>query len=317
MVDLDGLRGRNVEIAGGVRLADAGAIVAATVDARVALVRLRHDGSVVDSFGIGGVAGVGSRGDMALAVTAGPGGRNVVVAVRKRDGTVRLVGADGHGRRRPAFAPVTLPATAHVALAARGNRLAVAAGSRIATFNLRTGESRAATSSACDTPRSAALTGTGRLLIGCGSSIAVYHAAGAQPAGSVPAEGALVLGLAGAADVCVAEQGGDRVRTRRADPATLLSHDPFAGAPALPAHDRLAGLAPDPRGGCNLLLAKPSGGGRVVQADAGGSVAKLTALPDGFRPGAVFVCHSHVLTAGVRRSGRVAALAVIKRDADG
>jgi len=317
VVDLDGLRGRNVEIAGGVRLADAGAIVAATVDARVALVRLRHDGSVVDSFGIGGVATVGSRGDMALAVTAGPGGRNVVVAVRKRDGTVRLVGADGHGRRRPAFAPVTLPAAAHVALAARGNRLAVAAGSRIATFNLRTGESRAATSSACDTPRSAALTGTGRLLIGCGSSIAAYHAAGAQPAGSVPAEGALVLGLAGAADVCVAEQGGERVRTRRTDPATLLTHDPFTGAPALPAHDRLAGLAPDPRGGCNLLLAKPSGGGRVVQADAGGSVAKLTALPDGFRPGAVFVCHSHVLTAGVRRSGRVAALAVITRDADG
>src|SRR4051812_32177164 len=313
VVDLDGLRGGNVKIAGGVRLADAGAIVAATVDAHVALVRLRHDGSVVDSFGRGGVAITGSRHDTALAVTAGPGGRQVVVAVRGRGGSVRLVGVDGRGRPRPAFAPVTLPATAHVALAARGNRLAVAAGSRVATLSLRTGEPRAATTAACDTPRSASLTGTGRLLVACGSVLAVYYAAGAQPAGSVPAEGAPALGLAGAPDVCVAERGGAGARPRRADPATLLARDPFAGAPALPAHDRLAGLAPDPRGGCNLLLAKPSGGGRIVQADAGGRVAKLTALPGGFRPGAVFVCHSHVLTAGVRSSGRVAALAVIKR----
>ena len=204
-------------------------------------------------------------------------------------------------------------------MAARGTRLAVATGSRVARLDLRTGATRAATAAGCEPVRSAVLAGDGRLLVACGASIAVYHAATARPAGTVPAAGALVLGLADAADVCVAAQGDDGVRTRRADPATLLTRDPFAGAPALPAPDRLAGLAPDPRGGCNLLLAEPSSGGRIVQADAGGHVAKLTALPDGFRPGALFVCHSHVLTAGVRHSGArtVAALAVVERDADG
>jgi hypothetical protein len=57
----------------------------------------------------------------------------------------------------------------------------------------------------------------------------------------------------------------------------------------------------------------------VVQTDAGGAETKRTALPGGFRAKLLFVCHSHVLTAGVRHeNGRaVAALAIVKRDDDG
>jgi hypothetical protein len=47
LYDLDGLRGRHVQVVSGVRLADAGAVIAATVDRRVALVRLRPSGTPV------------------------------------------------------------------------------------------------------------------------------------------------------------------------------------------------------------------------------------------------------------------------------
>ncbi len=320
LYDLDALRGAHVQVASGVRLADAGAVIAATVDRRVALVRLRHDGTVVDAFGHSGIVRVGARGETALAVTSGPGGRRIVVAVRDRLGATRLLGVDGQGRPRRAFGPVPLTGSGPVALAARGSRVAVATAQGVAVLDSRTGDAVSEGEGAgCPTPRSAVLAGAGRLLVACGPSIAVYHAATAQPVGSAPAGGpALVLGLADAADVCVAEQVGDRVRTRRADPAALLASDPFAGAPALAAADRLTALAPDPRGGCNLLLAA-SGSSRVVQTDEGGTAAKLTTLPGAFRPRVLFVCHSHVLTAGVRHEhGRaVAALAVVKRDAHG
>jgi hypothetical protein len=319
LYDLDALRGAHVQVASGVRLADAGAVIAATFDRRAALVRLRHDGTVVDAFGHAGIAHVGARGESARAVTSGPGGRRIVVAVRDAHGATQLLGFDGHGRPRPGFGPVPLTGSGPVALAARGSRVAVATGQGVAVLDARTGVALGE-GAGCGTPRSAVLAGAGRLLVACGASIAVYHAATAQPAGSARAGGApaLVLGLADAADVCVAEQVGERVRTRRADPATVLERDPFAGAPDLPAPDRLTGLAPDPRGGCNLLLAKP-GSARVVQTDAGGKATKLTTLPGAFRPKLLFVCHSHVLTAGVRHEqGRaVAALAIVKRDDDG
>jgi hypothetical protein len=319
LYDLDPLRGGHVQVASGVRLADAGAVIAATVDRRAALLRLRHDGTVVESFGRGGVARVGARGETAVAVTAGPGGRRIVVAVRDRSGATQLLGVDGRGRPRRGFGPVPLTGSGPVALAARGSRVAVATAAGVAVLDARTGGA-VGEGAGCPTPRSAVLAGAGRLLVACGPSIAVYHAGTAQPAGSAPAGGtpALVLGLADAADVCVAEQVGDGVRTRRADPATLLTGDPFAGAPALPAPDRLTGLAPDPRGGCNLLLAKP-GASRVLQTDESGRETKLTALPAALHPKLLFVCHSHVLTAGVRHEhGRaVAALAIVKRDDDG
>jgi hypothetical protein len=317
LYDLDGLHGRHVQVVSGVRLADAGAVIAATVDRHVVLVRLRHDGPVVEAFGRGGVARVGARGERAAAVTAGPGGRRIVVAVRDAGGATRLIGVDGLGRPRPHFGPLDLGGTGPVALAARGSRLAVAVGARVAALDLRSGRTLGESTAACATPASAVLAGAGRLLVACGASIAVYHAGTAQPAGTAPLGGApaLVLGLADAPDVCVAEQVGERVRARRDDPATLLARDPLGGAPALPATDRLTALAPDPRGGCNLLLARKSAA-RVVQTDAGGAAAKLTSLPAGFRPTVLFVCHSHVLAAGVR--GRsTGALAVVKRDDDG
>ena len=332
-MDLDELRGTRVEIAGGVRLADAGAILAATVQrsglgARAAVVRLRHDGTVVESFGVDGVATVGPRGGTAVAIAAGARGRRVVVAVRVH-GATRLIGVDGHGRRRAAFGRdgvVALGAAAPPALAARGNRLVVASGPVLAMLDARSGRKVAETiTGGCTTPRTAMLAGSGRLMVsgdageapGCQASIAQYDAATLEPTGVAQVDGtrALVLGLPDERDICVAAQAGDRVRTRRVDPARLLSGDLFAGASALAAPERLAGLAADPGDGCNLLLAQPSSGGRVVQADRRGAAASVTALPRSFRPSVVFVCRSHVLTAGVRRSrGRlVGALAVVPR----
>jgi hypothetical protein len=318
LYDLNALRGAHVRVTSGVRLADAGAVIAATVDRRAALIRLRHDGTVVDSFGHAGIARVGGRGESALAVTSGPGGHRIVVAVRDAHGATRLLGVGAHGHARRGFGPVPLTGAGPVALAARGTRVAVATSQRVAVLDARTGDVQGE-GTGCAKPRSAVLAGGGRLLVACGASIAVYHAGTAQPAGSAPAAGApIVLGLADAPDVCVAEQAGDRVRTRRADPATLLERDPFTGAPALAAPDRLTGLAPDPRGGCNLLLAT-SGAARVLQTDAAGEETKRTTLPRAFRAQLLFVCHSHVLTAGVRHEdGRaVAALAIVKRDDDG
>jgi hypothetical protein len=337
VVDLDGLSGERVEVVAGVRLADAGAVLAATVErrgggARAALVRLRHDGTVVESFGRAGVATVGPRGGAVVAVAAGAQGRRVVVAVRVR-GATRLIGVDGRGRRRAGFGRrgvVMLGAAEPVALAARGARLAVASGSALSTLDAGSGRTLAQrTAAGCATPRTAVLSEDGRLIVsgdaggttGCRASIAVYDAATLQPAGVAPVEGtrALVLGLAAERDVCVAEQVGDRVRTRRVDPAQLLDGDPFAGAPALAAPGLLTSLAPDPGGGCNLLLARPATGGRIVQADRGGAPAIATELPRSFRPAVVFVCRSHVLTAGVRRArgGLVGALAVVRRHRHG
>jgi hypothetical protein len=314
LYDLDALRGAHVQVTSGVRLADAGAVIAATVDRRAALVRLRHDGTIVNTFGHAGIARVGARGESAVAVTSGPGGHRIVVAVRDAHGATRLLGVGAHGHPRRAFGPVPLTGSGPVALAARGARVAVATSRGVAVLDARSGDARGE-GTGCPAPRSAVLAGGGRLLVACSASIAVYHASTAQPAGSARADGApLVLGLADAPDVCVAEQVGGRVRTRRADPATVLERDPFGGAPALPAPDRLTGLAPDPRGGCNLLLTS-----RVVQTDADGAQTKATPLPGAFKAKLLFVCHSHVLTAGVRHEdGRaVAALAIVKRDDDG
>jgi len=338
VVDLDELRGTRVEIVGGVRLADAGAVLVATVErrgrgARTMVVRLRHDGTVVERFGRGGVATVGPSGGAALGVAADARGWRVVVAVRDRAGASRLIGVDGRGRLRAGFGRgglVRLGATGPVALAARGKRLALASGPALTMLDARTGRVLAqGTAAGCATPRTAVLAEGGRLIVsgdadgtpGCRPSIALYDAATLQSTGAAAVEGtrALVLGLAGKRDVCVAQQAGDRVRARAVDPTRLVDGDPFAGAPALPAPDRLTGVAPDPGGGCNLLLARPSSGGRIVQADRAGSPAHVTALPRSFRPGVVFVCRSHVLTAGVRRSRGelVGALAVVARHRHG
>lgn len=327
-MDLDGLRGTRVSVAGGVRLADAGAIVAATVDRgrgpRAALVRLRHDGSVVEWFGRDGVAMLAPRRVTALTVTAGPRGHRIVVAVRGRHGATRLLGLDGHGRPRRPFGhrgSRTVGASGPVALVARGPRLAVASASGVAILDLASGAT-VARHAACLAPHTAVLDGAGHLIVagdtGCGPAVAAFRVRTAQPVGAstVAGDRALVLGLAGSRDVCTAAQRDGAVRARRTRPARVLAGDPLAGAPSLAAADRLAGLAPDPRGGCNLLLTGPAAAARVVQTVAGGAVAKQTALPRSFRPGALFVCRTHVLTAGVRRShGRLTgALAVVKRD---
>jgi hypothetical protein len=361
VVDLDGLRGRDVDVVAGARLADAGAVIAATVGrrggSRAALVRLRHDGSVIDVFGRGGVAFAGPVGGRALAVTSDAAGRRIVVALRGPRGHLRLIGVDARGGRRAAFgrrgavvlrgafelrlaraaarpwrsAPGAVdgayrrePATA---LAAGRTRVAVAYGSALAVLDARTGRTlAAATAPGCLTPRTAQLA-EGRLIVAgndgaCGGgAMAVYDAATLAPDGAaaVGDQRALALALPGDASVCVAGQAGASVRTRRADPARLLDQDAVAGAPALAAPDRLTGLAPDPRGGCNLLLARPGSGGRIVQAGRDGAPEKITALPHAFRPRVVFVCRSHVLTAGVRHSGGrlVGALAVVERHAHG
>jgi len=333
VVDLDGLRSRRVDIAAGVRLADAGAVIAATIERRGALraavVRLRHDGSVVEGFGRGGVTLAGPRGATALAVTSDARGRRIVVAVRGPHGRLRLIGVDAHGRRRSGFgrhgARVLGPAEP-TALAARGARVAVAHGSSLALLDARSGKTlAAATAQGCLTPRTAQLAGDRLIVAGdaasCRPAIDLYAAATLAPAGAAPVDGAraLALELPGERTLCVAEQDGSQVRARRADPARLLDGDPFAGAPALGATDRLTALAPDPRGGCNLLLARPASGGRVVQTERGGGVAMVTTLPQRFRPRVVFVCRRHVLAAGVRRSGGrlVGALAVVERHGHG
>ena len=219
-----------------------------------------------------------------------------------------------------------LGSTEPVAIAARGARLAVASGSALTMLDAGSGRTVAqGTLAGCAAPRATVLAGAGHLIVagdgggttGCHAALSLYNAATLQAAGIAPIEGtrALVLGLTDERDVCVAEQAGDRVRTRRVDPAHVADGDPFAGAPALAAQDRLTGLAPDPGGGCNLLLAGPAAGGRIVQADRAGSVDATTALPRSFRPSVVFVCRSHVLTAGVRhsRGSLVGALAVVRR----
>jgi hypothetical protein len=105
------------------------------------------------------------------------------------------------------------------------------------------------------------------------------------------------------------------VRARRVDPATIGAADPLAGAPpiAMAARERLSGLAPVPGDGCDLLLARAGGGGRVVATGGAGEPMLLTALPARFRAGAASVCRRHLLVAGARpRHGRPAgALAVV------
>jgi hypothetical protein len=221
---------------------------------------------------------------------------------------------------------LTLGPARSVALAARGTRLELANGPALAKLDARSGETVAeATAAGCLRPLTALIAG-GRLIVAgdsasCAPAINLYGAGTLASAGSAPIAGqrALALQLHGERTLCVAEQDGAYARTQRADPTRLLERDPLAGAPPLAAPDRLIGLAPDPRGGCNLLFARTSSGGRVVQTDRTGRSTLATALPPAFRPSVVFVCRSHVLTAGVRTSHgkRVGALAVVKRQRNG
>jgi hypothetical protein len=334
VVDLAGLRGARVEIAGSVRLADAGAIVAATVvrrgEAHAVLVRLRHDGTVVEDFGRGGAASAG-RG-AAAAVASDAGGRRIVVALR-RGGRLRLAGLDGRGRRRTSFGrrgSVALPAGGDpVALAARGTRLLAATGSALAALDARTGRTLARATAAAGFGGPAACAGaraTSVVLDAAGRAIVAWEAAGAAgcaaaltvhdartlaaPASAVAVDGtrALVAVLPGERDACVAARRADgSVRARRVDPARIADGDPLAGAPALaaPVTERLVALAPTPGDGCNVLLAGTgaAGGGRVVQAGADGVQMRVTALPARFRAGAATVCRRHLLVAGARGRG--------------
>jgi hypothetical protein len=340
VVDLPGLRGARVEIAGSVRLADAGAIVAATVGrglrTRTVLVRLRHDGTVVEDFGGAGAASAG-RG-AAAAVAADGTGRRIVVAVRRGRRLV-LVGLDGSGRVRGSFGTRGSVAarlgSGPVALALRGARLLAGSGHVLAALDARSGRTLARGTTtpgagdpmACVAARVAAvlLDGAGRVLVtgdagagGCRAALAVHDARTLAPAGppvAMDATRALLLGLPGERDACVAAAGAGVVRARRVDPTRIGAADPLAGAPpiAMPAAERLTALAPVPGDGCNLLLAGAGGGGRVVQTGAAGERMRITVLPARFRAGAASVCRRHLLVAGARgRTGHAAgALAVV------
>ncbi|MEA2191806.1 MAG: hypothetical protein QOI73_1927, partial [Solirubrobacteraceae bacterium] len=142
-IDVPGVAGRSVEIAAAGRLADGGAIVAATVTPRgrqrprIVVMRLRHDGLIDRSFGDAGVVtaqlergdGRGGSRSTSVAVDAA-GGRSWIGAAIGTGGSGAVLALDAHGRRARGFGSQAVlrlgDAGAPSALAFGGGRLAIA-----------------------------------------------------------------------------------------------------------------------------------------------------------------------------------------------
>jgi hypothetical protein len=358
VVDVPGVSGRSVQIAAAGRLADGGAIVAGTITPggsrrarpRIVVVRLRHDGLIDTSFGSSGVVtvqlarGDGRAGSRATSVAVNPGsGRSWIGAAVGGNATGAVLALDGRGRRLTRFGSQSVvrfdgDATAPVALAYGGGRLAVAAtrrpcsGCQVLLLDPSSGARRGqqalapvpdANAGACPGAAvgSLALVGANRLVLGgSGGANATGAAAAACPARLVVRDGSLRA-------VAIWDPGDEAQRTivaaagppldlcagiERDGAARLVRVAAGAAGPAAvtlpkrtwtPVTGTLAGVVPLGDHACGALLRRAGKPARVLQASNADAKPSVTEVPAGLRAGAIYRCKQHVLVVGTRHVG--------------
>ena len=349
-IDVPGVAGRSVEIAAAGRLADGGAIVAATVTprgrrrTRIVVMRLRHDGLLDRSFGDGGVVtaqlarGAGRGGSRSTSVAVDPaGGRSWIGAAVGAADTGAVLALDARGRRARGFGSAAVlrlrNAGAPTALAFGGGRLAVAAargpcrGCRVLLLDPASGVRRAeaalapvAGAMACPGARldSLAAVAGGQLALGgsggsCAARIVVRDGA-LGPLGEFDPGGVaqrIAVTAAGAPlDLCAGVQRAGAVSVVR------VTSQPAGAALApsswAPVPGTLAAVVGLGDRACGALLRGPGRPARVLQASNGDRSPAIAVVPAGLRAGAIYRCRRHLLVVGTRRRGglRRAAVAV-------
>jgi hypothetical protein len=338
-IDVPGVAGRSVEIAAAGRLADGGAIVAATVTPqgrqrpRIVVMRLRHDGLIDRSWGDAGVVSAqlargGGRGgsrSTSVAVDAA-GGRSWIGAAIGTGGAGAVLALDAHGRRARGFGSQAVlrlgDAGAPSALAFGGGRLAIAAargtcaGCEVVLVDAAGGARRAEAALA---PVAGAAPCAGArldsLATSSGGRLALAGTGGSCPARIVVRDGALgPLGEWDPGDaaqrVVVAAAGAPLelcAGVQRAGAVSVVRVGAQPSGPALPRPSwapvagSLAGVVSLGDGACGALLLRPGGPARVLQASNGDAAPAIAVVPAGLRAGAIYHCRRHLLVVGTRR----------------
>jgi hypothetical protein len=333
--EIPGMRANRIEVGGVTRLDDGGAVLAAALGggAREAAwkpvaVRLNLDGTVDLAYGSDGIstprlgndvratslAVDPANGDSWIGLAAGSSARSEILAL------------DGRGRRRSGFGHggvLELGAGmmgGPVALASRGGRLLVAAGTSpcsgcaIGLLDAATGRTvqtarlapAYSTGCAITAVTSASFLSAHRAILGtenpgtghCTADLVTLDTSALRetnrPTGPGAADQAVVSGT------CAAES--NRTVTRLG----ALSAQP---SPAAGGHV----ISVSPLGGasCAALIERPGRRGAfVLQASPGQVRASSDAVPAGVAPLGMFRCHQHLLVIGDRRRGRQRAAVV-------
>lgn len=319
--DIPGVSGKRIEVGGVSRLSDGGGIVAAAIAGRALAVRLSADGTVDLAYGAEGIARPPLGADLratALAIDPANGDAWIGFAAGEH-GRSEIVALDGHGRllRRFGRAGVLhLGAGSPTALAWRGNRLLVAAGTRpcagcvISVLNSTTGrlihESRldatytsgkrtctiAGVTSATFGLASGATLGTRAASDRCTGELIVYSPP--QPPGTVPVLAPRPSPVVDVAGTCTAVSGpsGTVIGSARAPRGQIVSV-----------------VALDDGACAALIIPKGYPAAMVLQAPSGQREANSYAIPTGISPLGMFRCHQHLLVIGKR--GRTGVVVVV------